>query len=211
MVQDLVPNMTPIIFAVLVAAIIGVVVKLPVVKGWWGEFVVHNLLAISLPKSKYVIFKDVLLPFEDGTTQIDHIVLSPAGIFVIETKNMKGWIFGNSRQKMWTQKIYRSNYKFQNPIRQNYKHLLALESTLEVPKEDMTSIVVFVGNSTFKTKRPSEVVKLGKLGGTIKGSVENRFTRREIEAMAQKIHGARLVGRKEARKHVQHLKEKFDD
>jgi len=36
---------------------------------------------------------------EGSTTQIDHFLLSPYGLFVIETKNYKGWIFGSERQK----------------------------------------------------------------------------------------------------------------
>ena len=47
------------------------------------------------------------LPIEDGTTQIDHIIVSQYEIFVIETKNMKGWIFGDEHKKTWTQKIYK--------------------------------------------------------------------------------------------------------
>lgn len=48
------------------------------------------------------------------------------GIFAIETKNMQGWIFGSKRQAEWTQKIYKRTFKFQNPLRQNYKHTKAL-------------------------------------------------------------------------------------
>lgn len=63
----------------------------------------------------------------DGTTQIDHVFLSPFGVFVLETKNMRGWIFGSENQAQWTQQIFKQRFKFQNPTRQNYKHLKALE------------------------------------------------------------------------------------
>jgi hypothetical protein len=49
-------------------------------------------------------------------------------VFVVETKNMKGWIFGSATQPFWTQKIFRSNYKFQNPLHQNYKHVKTLQA-----------------------------------------------------------------------------------
>ncbi|WP_163009979.1 nuclease-related domain-containing protein, partial [Pseudomonas viridiflava] len=101
----------------------------------------------------------VTLDTADGTTQIDHVFISPFGIFVLETKNMSGWIFGREKQPQWTQKIYRRTYKFQNPLRQNYKHLKALEATLGVSLEHLHSVVSFVGESTFKTAMPANVTQ----------------------------------------------------
>lgn len=67
-----------------------------------GEFLVNFLLTKFLPKEHYTLIKNITLPTDDGTTQIDHILVSEFGLFVIETKNMKGWIFGNANQKLWT-------------------------------------------------------------------------------------------------------------
>lgn len=125
-------------------------------KGALGEFIVNRLLA-TLPKSDYVTIKDVTLPTEDGTTQIDHVVVSKFGIFVVETKNMKGWIYGSAQQKRWTQKIYRHSSTFQNPLHQNYKHTKTLESLLDCAPEMLHSLIVFVGDSTFKTQMPANV------------------------------------------------------
>ncbi|MGI2784411.1 NERD domain-containing protein [Vibrio alginolyticus] len=125
-------------------------------KGAFGEFLVNRLLS-KLPESDYTLIKDVTLPTSDGTTQVDHIVVSKYGIFVVETKNMKGWIFGSTRQKQWTQKIYRHSSKFQNPLRQNYKHIKALETLLGCSEEHLHSVIVFIGDSTFKTEMPPNV------------------------------------------------------
>ncbi|HCE2128687.1 nuclease-related domain-containing protein [Vibrio parahaemolyticus] len=125
-------------------------------KGVFGEFLVNRLLSI-LPESDYTLIKDVTLPTSDGTTQVDHIVVSKYGIFVVETKNMKGWIFGSARQKQWTQKIYRHSSKFQNPLHQNYKHIKALETLLGCSEEHLHSVIVFIGDSTFKTEMPPNV------------------------------------------------------
>ena len=97
-------------------------------KGIFGEFLVNLAVNLRLDKKKYHLLKNVTLPTEDGTTQIDHIIVSQYGIFVIETKNMKGWIFGGEHQKTWTQKIYKHSSKFQNPLHQNYKHTKTIES-----------------------------------------------------------------------------------
>src|SRR5690606_8837661 len=96
---------------------------------------------------------NVTLNTPDGTTQIDHVFLSPYGIFVLETKNMSGWIFGSEKQAQWTQKLYKRTFKFQNPLRQNYKHLKALEATLGVNPENLHSVITFAGGSTVKTGR----------------------------------------------------------
>ncbi|WP_029789817.1 MULTISPECIES: NERD domain-containing protein [Vibrio] len=125
-------------------------------KGVFGEFLVNRLLS-KLPESDYTLIKDVTLPTSDGTTQVDHIVVSKYGIFVVETKNMKGWIFGSARQKQWTQKIYRHSSKFQNPLHQNYKHIKALETLLGCSEEHLHSVIVFIGDSTFKTEIPPNV------------------------------------------------------
>jgi hypothetical protein len=58
------------------------------------------------------IFHNLILETPDGSTQIDHLVLSTTGIFVIETKNMSGWIFGGDKQRMWTQTIYMKKQNF---------------------------------------------------------------------------------------------------
>ncbi|EMD1174225.1 NERD domain-containing protein [Vibrio harveyi] len=125
-------------------------------KGVFGEFLVNRLLS-KLPESDYTLIKDVTLPTNDGTTQVDHIVVSRYGIFVVETKNMKGWMFGSARQKQWTQKIYRHSSKFQNPLHQNYKHIKALETLLGCSEEHLHSVIVFIGDSTFKTEMPPNV------------------------------------------------------
>lgn len=72
-----------------------------------GELVIRAQAKKYL-KAEYILLNDCTLPdSQNGTTQIDHILLSPYGIFIIETKNYQGWIFGGERQKSWTQKIYK--------------------------------------------------------------------------------------------------------
>ena len=70
-------------------------------KGAAGERSVARRLA-TLPKEQYVILNDLLLPTSYGTTQIDHVVVSIYGIFVIETKNYKGIIYGGQDAETWT-------------------------------------------------------------------------------------------------------------
>ena len=99
-------------------------------RGWVGESGTNLLSDIFLPKDKYYKYNDILLPKEQGTTQIDHIVVSQYGIFVIETKNLSGWIYGDQYNKYWTQKFFKKTYRFYNPIHQNYGHIKTLEALL---------------------------------------------------------------------------------
>jgi hypothetical protein len=109
-------------------AILVGLLKSPWFKGVVGEFVVNLSARLMLDKEVYHLIKNVTLPTDNGSTQIDHIIVSVYGIFVVETKNMKGWIFGSPNQKTWTQKIYKLSSKFQNPLHQNYKHVKELQS-----------------------------------------------------------------------------------
>ena len=69
-----------------------------------------------------VLLNNVTLKTETGTTQIDQILVTEAGLFVIETKHYTGWILGQPYDDYWTQVIYRKKSRFRNPLMQNYGH-----------------------------------------------------------------------------------------
>ena len=127
-------------------------------KGKLGEFKVNVGISLLLDRKVYHLVKNVTLPVGDGTTQIDHLVVSPYGIFVIETKNITGWIFGQPNQAQWMQVIYRFKQRFQNPLRQNYMHVKAVRDLLGLEPDQAHNVVVFVGACTFKNPMPAEVV-----------------------------------------------------
>lgn len=129
-------------------------------KGRRGEARVARQLRSELPAG-YQIVSDVYLPLSDGTTtQIDQVVVSPTGIFVIEVKSFAGWIFGNEKSRVWCQTLYRSKHMFQNPLRQNYLHIKTLSVLLSIPEDYFQNVVVFAGDCEFKTSMASNVIKL---------------------------------------------------
>lgn len=177
-------------------------------KGVVGEMFVNLLLATCLPKKTYHLLKNVTLSTENGTTQIDHVVVSKYGIFVIETKNMKGWIFGSSDQHQWTQKIFKHSNKFQNPIHQNYKHLKSIEECFSVSMDSLFSVIIFVGESTFKTEMPENVTHWLRGINYIKSKSVEIFTEIQVAELVKLIEGGRLnPGVKTNRAHVAHLKQ----
>lgn len=161
-------------------------------KGWVGEKVVHLVIHLGLKQTIYHPIHNVTLPTEDGSTQIDTIIVSPFGIFVIEVKNYKGWIFGNEKQKRWTQQIYKVKHSFQNPLHQNYKHVKVLEHYLNIPADNIVSVVVFVGDSVFKTPMPDNVIRVGKLLSWIKRHNEKRIDEEAILDTIKQIEQIKL-------------------
>lgn len=137
-------------------------------KGYLGEKAVEKILA-TLPNEQYVVYNNILLKTDYGTTQIDHIVLSVFGVFAIETKNYQGWIFGNERDDYWTQNIYGKKTRFKNPILQNYGHFKAIERVFsDFDELKIIPIVAFSGRSELKVNVNSEnVIKFSQLKGRI--------------------------------------------
>jgi restriction system protein len=199
---------SPGIWYLIPLLILAVVIKSPWFKGKAGEAVVNLSAKLFLDKTRYHLIKNVTLATEDGTTQIDHIIVSRYGVFVVETKNMKGWIFGNAKQRQWTQKIYRHSQKFQNPLHQNYKHVKTLQSLLALDDEQVCSLVVFVGDSTFKTEMPENVTQGGGYIRFIKSQIEPRLSDAEVQDVVENIGSGRLTASfRTHREHTAHVKE----
>lgn len=187
--------------------ILVAVLKSPWFKGVFGEFIINTSAKLSLDKDQYHLIKNVTLPTEDGSTQIDLIIVSKFGVFVVETKNMKGWIFGNPNQKTWTQKIYKHTSKFQNPLQQNYKHTKTLESLLGLSDKQIHSVIVFIGDSTFKTNMPENVTYGGGYLRYIKSKTQPVLTESEVYEITSKIESGRLTPSfKTNREHVAHVR-----
>ncbi len=185
--------------------------KSPWGKGQIGELLVRLFAHWQLDKQTYRRLHNVTLNTPDGTTQIDHVFLSPYGLFVLETKNMSGWIFGSEKQAQWTQKLYKSTFRFQNPLRQNYKHLKALETTLGVSPEHLHSVITFVGGSTFKTEVPANVTQGIGFIRYIKSFQQLVFSAAEVDAMLVVLQtGRRAPTLATHREHVQNLKRRSD-
>ena len=185
----------------------------PYIKGKVGEIAVAAHVKLYL-KEHYILLNDLTLPdAEGGTTQIDHILLSPFGIFVIETKNYKGWIFGGERQKQWTQKIYKKSFKFQNPIHQNYKHMKVLEQILSdiVDVEFLHSVIVFMPEAEFKTTMPNNVFRGAGWTDYVKTFQQLVISEMKLKRIQLRLEKEVLEKSwKTNRQHVEHLKQRHD-
>ena len=196
----------PVMLIIVIGVAILYFLKSPWLKGFAGEMRVHISAKIHLDKDRYHVLRNITLPTADGTTQIDHIIVSEYGVFVIETKNMKGWIFGGARQKTWSQKIFKHTRKFQNPLHQNYKHVETLKALLELNDQQVFSVVVFVGDSNFKTEMPENVVNGPGLIKYTKSKGQQVILSTDVPMIVSKIEAERLMPSRETNKtHIEHV------
>lgn len=129
-----------------------------------SEALLSRVALTNFGPPDYHLMNHVTIQMNDGTTQVDHILVSRFGVFVIETKNYKGWIFANANQANWTQVLFKWKFKFQNPIFQNIRHVRAVQGLLDfLPPDAIKSVVVFTGEAEFMTEIPQGVFSLSGL------------------------------------------------
>ena len=193
----------------LVCMVLVGVLRSPRFKGWRGERAVQRLIAQRLNPLVYVDLHNVTLPtVGGGSTQIDHLIFSPHGVFVLETKNYQGWIFGTEKQREWTQQIFKKRSKFQNPLRQNYKHTKTLQDLLGLESEHVHSVIAFVGDCEFKTEMPPQVTKGDGFVAYIQSFTQTVWAPEEMQALLDKLEAVRLQpGRATDKQHVAHVKD----
>ena len=206
----LAPNFALIIFGLVLASVFAAFIRWlkSTGKGMIGEMVVNSRLR-QLPTAVYHLIPDLMLPIDGGTTQIDHVVVSRYGIFVVETQASQGWIFGSERDAQWTQTIYRKKSRFQNPLRQNYRHTETLAKLTGIPRDLFISLVAFSGEAEFKTPMPPTVVKIAQLTDTIRSYTQPRIQDEQVPDVVEAIKAwAGTVDATARRNHVQNLKKR---
>ena len=183
-------------------------------KGILGETVVNIATWLKLEKDVYHRLNNITLPLaKGGSTQIDHIIVSKYGVFVIETKNYKGWIYGNEKQKQWTQAFPNgSKFKFQNPLRQNYLHIKTLAELLELEMSYFHSMIAFIGECELKTRDelPAHVLK-GGIITYIKSKQNEILSEAEVLSIVEQIKNKRFAKSwRTNREHKVYLKDKHN-
>ena len=126
-------------------------------KGARGESRVSRIVGRACTDTTAVSINDLYLPWPDGrTAQIDNLIIAESGIYVIEVKNYKGWIFGNENNQYWTQ-ILSTGFRGEsiknrlyNPIRQNNSHIYCIRKNLKGYKGPIHSLIVFSDDAEFK-------------------------------------------------------------
>ena len=172
-----------------------------------GEALLSQIVRTNFGPPDYHLMNHVTLQVKDGTTQVDHILVSRFGVFVIETKHYKGWIFANAKHANWTQVLFNSKFKFQNPILQNFPHVLAVQDLLDfLPSTAIKSVVVFTGEAEFKTEVPQGVFRLSGLIAYLREQTVEVMSLNRVQFCVGRLETARLaISGKTDVEHVQSL------
>ena len=113
-------------------------------KGQFGEYLIEFAITNHNVPGQLYVFRNLYVPYQQGYSEIDLLLLHERGIFVFESKNYSGWIFGSETDLQWTQTFPNGEkYHFYNPIRQNRKHIKALSAFLNLPVNCFFSCIVF--------------------------------------------------------------------
>ncbi len=172
-----------------------------------GEALLSRVARANFGPPDYHLMNHVTLQLKDGTTQVDHILVSRFGVFVIETKDYKGWIFANPKQSTWTQVLFKRKFKFQNPIFQNIRHVRAVQDLLDfLPSGAVKSVVVFTGEAEFKTEVPPGVFNVSELVDHIRQQTDEVMSLNRVQFCVGRLETARLaISGKTDVEHVQNL------
>ncbi len=127
-------------------------------RGYFGEIKTSNILN-KLPKKDYKILNDLMLYSDNKTHQIDHLVVSKHGIFVIEMKNYQGKVVGNEFKDNWKQYIGSKTNSFYSPVKQNYGHLRCISDVLDMNMNNLIPIIVFPSDTIIETECPYAVTQ----------------------------------------------------
>ncbi|MBP2621935.1 NERD domain-containing protein [Streptococcus panodentis] len=123
-------------------------------RGKQGEYQLGQVLS-QLSGYKKILFNLYVFKENGTTTEIDALLIHPSGIYIFESKNYRGWIFGSEHQQYWTQVLAtgrgRSHKQsFFNPIIQNKIHLKWLSYYLNEYAPDLYSYIVFSNDCELK-------------------------------------------------------------
>lgn len=202
--------MSSLLFLVIFIVIVVLLLRLVFPpKGKAGEMQVAKILS-RLPHDQYMVINDLLVANNGQTTQIDHVVVSEFGIFIIETKFYQGVIYGSSDSEYWTQNIYGNRYKFWNPIFQNEGHVRKLSHILyAVPPHSFVSIVAFSEQATLRV-RDSRVMYWHQLGNAIRSHSQKCLSPEQVQQVYKTLLQANIDSEEIRKQHVRTVREKIN-
>lgn len=152
-------------------------------KGDFGERKVAYILGDTIPGQQYVI-NDMLFDTKNGNScQIDHIYINTNGIWVIETKNYSGRIYGNLDDEEWIQVLAygQKKHKFYNPVKQNSTHIRKLSEYLGI-NNIFHNIICFSNNADLSCLSVTNIFVIGNIGSikTLQTGIELNYEQMEF-------------------------------
>lgn len=202
-----------IFIAIAVIAVILLIAILskssPKAKGKQGEAVAFAYLGDTKEGKQYII-NDLL--FETGkgmTCQIDHILINENGIWVIETKNYSGRIYGNETQREWTQILAYGNVKnkFYNPVRQNATHVYRLAEYLNADNLLFRNVVVFHERADISNVSAANVFFISDLPRIVRQKTNVNLSAEMMETYYNRLKTLKTETKTDSKEHIKHIAE----
>ena len=169
-------------------------------RGRRGEQKVFSILK-KLP-DEYYLLNDIVLQRNGYSVQIDHVVISPYGIFVIETKNYTGWIYGNDDCDQWTKNVYGYRYYFGNPVKQNHSHVKALANFFYMSEDCFVPIVVFLDKADLRCSTNATVIYASQLLDEIYSHSNSVMTLADVQRLATILDAATIETEDTRKEHI---------
>lgn len=182
--------------------------NLPFMKGKIGEAIVSLLLKEFTKKHNGKVINDVIIVDEENkSSQIDHILFHTSGIYVIETKNFSGRIYGKESDKTWTQVLAKGKVKnkFYSPVLQNQKHIERMQNVLSISTFMESCIVLIKGNIAF-IDTPNTYSPLSLRKHILSKINEDIIPFEQVEYIYEKINNFKSNPTKTIEEHVNEIK-----
>lgn len=177
-------------------------------RGFMGEFWVKLELS-KLPKNKYILLNSIMIKDETGTHQIDHLVLSQFGIFVIEMKNYYGLISGKEFDNKWCQYLGKNKNYFINPIHQNYGHIKSLSNLLKLDNRNFISIICFSNQAKIDVKSNTVITQVDFLKDEIL-KYKEIIVNNDIKELSNIILSNNIKDKKIKKQHIEDIHVKIN-
>ncbi len=192
-------------------SLLSAYVNTPQGKGKVGELFIKIELGKTKPGEKYII-NNLMIEGENGkTSQIDHILINKNGVYVIETKNYSGRIYGKDNQLQWTQVLNYGKVKnhFYNPVKQNATHIYRINEAL---KEDiyLNSIIVFTQGNT-QYIESDKVYTISQMKRFIKQPQKQTLTVEKMEEIHNKLLNIKHNTHTTTKQHIENINQTLED
>ena len=161
----------------------------------------------GLPEDKYKVVNDLMVLYNGHTVQIDHVVVSQYGVFVIETKDYRGWIHGGANSDYWTQSFRSQSFKFYNPVLQNSGHVKALSNMLSLDPSLFVSIVAFTENADLRIGAMPGVMYMRPVSAFIQSYTQPLLSEERVQRICQWLSSLNIDSESVRNQHVNNVKE----
>jgi len=177
---------------VLPPLVLLLLVRTSAFSGLVGGWMLLMAAKLGLDENEYHLVRHVTLPDVAGTARLDHVIVSPYGVFMCETNSMGGRISGGRNQASWVRQVGKHESTFHNPLLQHLRHAKMLQAVLGLDAGKVLPVLVFVGNGSFKTGMPEHVTRTGGYIRYIKSRTIPVLTKAEVARLSERLASGQL-------------------